>query len=1119
MCFELSGIVFAHGSYCTLIPAILLSSFCRPLYFASGSTSLAAPDTMSASSDNLIANGGFENGLTGWYLEHAGSGSATLDVDTSTWANGMASARLTLVAQSNTDSAAIHQDGIQLISGAHYTLSFWAKASQPRALTNILIQQKFTPWHRYSDYHAVGLATEWRRYELDFISHGTSPTGGPQTARLGLMLVEYSGSVWLDDIRLEKTPMAVHPAHATLKPGADQRLIPLHGVPPYSWSNSNPTAGSLTPSANTDSALFHATASGLTTISITDAAGAAATATIAVISQSAITVDATQVVRPVPRAAFGNNTNYADLNFKQAMTDTQFLSAAGELGASVLRFPGGLLANYYDFSVEQGWAGWAPNPSAQFNITRGVTTDQFLQFCQAVGCTDAMITANVYSRGNPAYGAWITPQVAADWVRHTNVEGNFPVRYWELGNEILAYMSSTQYIAKVHQWSPAMKAVDPAIEIGAAVETPMRLEQGEWINNAPIISQTAEDINFVIPHVYVDPMPYTGMDEGWRLRVSGAAQATFRRNRSAAFEGAASGRITILRATLRSDDVILAQPVTVTKLLTDSHYVLSFWAKASSVRSIGDIRIQHTHPITPVLADLGQVALTTDWKHYELAFAVDSFTEPLQNPDLIFSLGNRAGDVWIDALTLVYEPTGRQVISHGDFDGEFGWYLWTNREEGYPDVYIDYQRDMTTYVGAPASLRVTLLTPVTNWNQLPIYSAPLPLTAGVHYTLSFWAKSSQPRFVAPGILHSDPPIPSVLLSPQWQQFQIPFTATESDPRAEFAFRVEGPAGQVWFDSVSLVGNNAPGDLITNGGFDDEFFNDATARGTFATLQATEPISNLRHLLELYAPARADSISIQSSEWNISLDEQYPGRSWDTDRHLTQTLYDAVLETDLLWDMIKEGVSGAQIWHLYGWPWGTLDTIPYLRRHAQYYAMQVSSTRSADLLVESSVSGPTYATGPIEGWGMTYAHELANVPYLSVYPSRTADGSRLYLIITNRSAQPESATIELQHFAPSSSMDTWQMTAPNWSDMDMYIQEASSLVGSTFTLTLPSRSLSSLCFLANDFDGNGVIEVSDIAAVADHWAESGPSQYDVDGNGVLDIVDVMRVAATWGSSCS
>lgn len=150
--------------------------------------------------------------------------------------------------------------------------------------------------------------------------------------------------------------------------------------------------------------------------------------------------------------------------------------------------------------------------------------------------------------------------------------------------------------------------------------------------------------------------------------------------------------------------------------------------------------------------------------------------------------------------------------------------------------------------------------------------------------------------------------------------------------------------------------------------------------------------------------------------------------------------------------------------------------------------------------------------------MTYAQAMADLPYLSVYPSKAADGSRLYLIITNRSAQPETATVAVQHFAPSSSVGTWQMTAPNWSDMEMQTQESSSLVGSSFTLTLPARSLSSLCLLANDFDGSGRIDVDDITIVASHWREPGPSPYDVDGNGVVNVVDIMLVARTWGAAC-
>ena len=60
-------------------------------------------------------------------------------------------------------------------------------------------------------------------------------------------------------------------------------------------------------------------------------------------------------------------------------------------------------------------------------------------------------------------------------------------------------------------------------------------------------------------------------------------------------------------------------------------------------------------------------------------------------------------------------------------------------------------------------------------------------------------------------------------------------------------------------------------------------------------------------------------------------ETYPGTTdWVTDRYLARTLFGAVLETDMLWDMIQEGVSGAQIWSLVGKYAGTLDPEPWLR---------------------------------------------------------------------------------------------------------------------------------------------------------------------------------------------
>lgn len=57
----------------------------------------------------------------------------------------------------------------------------------------------------------------------------------------------------------------------------------------------------------------------------------------------------------------------------------------------------------------------------------------------------------------------------------------------------------------------------------------------------------------------------------------------------------------------------------------------------------------------------------------------------------------------------------------------------------------------------------------------------------------------------------------------------------------------------------------------------------------------------------------------------------------------------------------------------------------------------------------------------------------------------------------------------------------------------------------------------------DFDGNGSIDVLDIAQIAAHWLETPASpgwnnRYDRDGDGDVDIVDIMLVMAAFGSSC-
>lgn len=67
------------------------------------------------------------------------------------------------------------------------------------------------------------------------------------------------------------------------------------------------------------------------------------------------------------------------------------------------------------------------------------------------------------------------------------------------------------------------------------------------------------------------------------------------------------------------------------------------------------------------------------------------------------------------------------------------------------------------------------------------------------------------------------------------------------------------------------------------------------------------------------------------------------------------------------------------------------------------------------------------------------------------------------------------------------------------------------------------SVSPICVLLADFDGNGRVDVVDIQRVASRWrmTDEDPgwdARYDLDNDGSIDIVDIMKVAAQWGKGC-
>ena len=222
--------------------------------------------------------------------------------------------------------------------------------------------------------------------------------------------------------------------------------------------------------------------------------GAAAAA-----STASVSVDATTNLGGVPNIGLGINNAIYDGH----LLDSSLPGLLKSAGVEAMRFPGGSVADIYH---------WQNNTAVGTTVAPGDNFDSWMGQVRATGAQPIVI-AN--------YGSG-TAQEAASWVQYANVTKGYGVKYWEIGNEVYgngAYGSSwendthstknaTTYANNLVQYSEAMKAVDPSIQIGAVLTTPGYWPDGlvasgdsqDW--NHTVLSIAAAHIDFVIVHYY-----------------------------------------------------------------------------------------------------------------------------------------------------------------------------------------------------------------------------------------------------------------------------------------------------------------------------------------------------------------------------------------------------------------------------------------------------------------------------------------------------------------------------------------------------------------------------------------------------------------------------------------
>jgi alpha-L-arabinofuranosidase len=243
-------------------------------------------------------------------------------------------------------------------------------------------------------------------------------------------------------------------------------------------------------------------------------------------SSAVIHVQADHVVRTIPATLYGTNTEWiwnanGLWDEDRRSFRPELVNLTRNLHVSVIRFPGGIFADFYHWKNgigPQNKRKTARSFPSGTDSQNSVGTDEITDFAQQVGA-QLMFTVNIVTG---------TPEEAAAWVEYVNSRSSgVKVKYWELGNESYlnggmefqkkAAMSPNEYAKKFLLFAKAMRAVDPEIKLGAISDANIdpRITNPDW---TPTLLRTAgTQIDFLAVHnAYA---PAIDKDQNWSVET------------------------------------------------------------------------------------------------------------------------------------------------------------------------------------------------------------------------------------------------------------------------------------------------------------------------------------------------------------------------------------------------------------------------------------------------------------------------------------------------------------------------------------------------------------------------------------------------------------------------
>jgi hypothetical protein len=182
-------------------------------------------------------------------------------------------------------------------------------------------------------------------------------------------------------------------------------------------------------------------------------------------------VDTARVLKRFDRHPVGINLDYlwdSDANRPAARPIAEALR---EMGVSWLRYPGGGKSDMHLWSAPP-WDAPAPRvfgPYRKYGEGAALMDfDEYIATCRAVGA-EPFVVAACCPEETSGIGRAEYVENAVEWVRYANVQRDYGVRYWEIGNEnwMNDQIAPEAMAEAIAEYATAMRAVDPGIRIGS----------------------------------------------------------------------------------------------------------------------------------------------------------------------------------------------------------------------------------------------------------------------------------------------------------------------------------------------------------------------------------------------------------------------------------------------------------------------------------------------------------------------------------------------------------------------------------------------------------------------------------------------------------------------------